>query len=102
MPRSIASFGLWLEQLVAELTASFEAHRQRGEIDCPDVGMLVLNLIAVAHSLATFERMGAHHGEFSKPLVADLARLVWSGIAPEQARERPKPLRKSPRERGLD
>lgn len=71
-----------LEQLIAELTATFEAHRQRGEIDCPDVGMLVLNLIAVAHSLATFERMGAHNGTFSKRIVADLARLIWHGIAP--------------------
>lgn len=71
-----------LEQIIAELTATFEAHRARGEIDCPDVGVLVLNLIAVAHSLATFERMGAHNGTFSEKIVADLARLLWNGIAP--------------------
>lgn len=71
-----------LEQIIAELTATFEGHRQRGEIDCPDVGMLVLNLIAVAHSLATFERMGAHNGTFSQHIVSELARLLWHGIAP--------------------
>ncbi|MFO0580583.1 MAG: TetR/AcrR family transcriptional regulator [Polyangia bacterium] len=91
-----------LEQIIAELTETFEAQRQLGEIDCPDVGVLVLNLIAVAHSLAMFERMGAHHGEFSKPLVADLARLLWSGIAPADQREPPNLRKKSSRKRGSD
>lgn len=75
-----------LEQIIAELTATFEARRERGEIDCPDVGVLVLNLIAVAHSLATFERMGAHSGAFSEKIVAELARLLWNGVAPPARR----------------
>jgi AcrR family transcriptional regulator len=71
-----------LERLIAELTTTFEAHRKAGEIDCPNVGVLVLQLIAVAHSLAMFERMGAHNGSFSPHVVRDLARLLWTGIAP--------------------
>lgn len=84
-----------LEQIIAALTTSFETRRQRGEIDCPDVGMLVLNLIAVAHSLAMFERLGAHNGAFSTRIVSDLVRLVWHGIAPADQREPRKKRKKS-------
>lgn len=74
-----------LERLIAELTVTFEAHRERGEIDCPNIGALILNLIAVAHSLAIFERMGAHNGAFSKRMISHLARLLWHGIAPDRS-----------------
>lgn len=77
-----------LEKLIAELTAIFEDQRQRGELECSAVGPLVLNLVAVAHSLAMFERMGAHKGTFSPDLVSALARLLWRGVAPAAQRER--------------
>ncbi len=78
-----------LQKLMAELTVVLEQKRQKGEIDCLDVGTVVLNLMAVAYSLAMFERIGAHKGEFSQSTVGDLARLLWRGLAPAGQRERP-------------
>lgn len=76
-----------LEKLTAQLMETMDEKRQRGEIDCPDVGMIVLNLLAVANSLAMYERIGVHGGEFSESTVRNLARLVWQGIAPAGQRE---------------
>ena len=76
-----------LQKLMAELTVVLEEKRRKGEIDCPDVGTVVLNLMAVAYSLAMFERIGAHKGEFNQSTVRDLARLLWRGIAPAGQRE---------------
>lgn len=78
-----------LQKLMAELTVVLEEKRRKGEIDCPDVGTVVLNLIAVAYSLAMFERIGAHKGEFGQSTVRDLARQLWRGIAPTGQREQP-------------
>lgn len=71
-----------LEKLVAGLMAALEDKRKRGEIGCADVGPAVLNLVAVAYGLAMLERIGVHGGAFSDALVRDLARVLWSGIAP--------------------
>jgi AcrR family transcriptional regulator len=78
-----------LEKLVAGLMRALEEKHRRGEIDCPDVGSAVLNLVAVAYGLSMFERMGVHDGEFSQRTVRDLARVLWRGIAPAGQRERP-------------
>lgn len=87
-----------LEKLIVELSVAFEEQRQRGELDCPDVGMLVLHLVAVAHSLAMFEHIGAHHGTFSQHIVSDLARLLWRGVAPAEQREPPRRRAKTRRD----
>lgn len=71
-----------MEKLVSDLMAAMEEQRRRGAIDCADVGPVVLNLVAVAHSLAMFEQIGVHHGHFDEPLVRELARTLWRGIAP--------------------
>jgi AcrR family transcriptional regulator len=76
-----------LEKLVGALMVALEEMHQRGEIDCPDVGSAVLNLVAVAYGLAMFERMGVHEGGFSQDAVRDLARVLWRGIAPAKQRE---------------
>jgi len=70
-----------LEQLIGGLMAAMERRRHNGEIDCPDVGSVVLNLVAVAYSLAMFERMGVHDGAFDQAVVRDLAHVLWRGIA---------------------
>jgi AcrR family transcriptional regulator len=70
-----------LETLMGELMAAWEEKRLAGEIDCPEVGPLVIQLVAVAYSLALFERMGIHGGTFSEETVRALARLTWRGIA---------------------
>jgi hypothetical protein len=76
-----------LETLQVELMRDWEEKRKKREIDCPDVGPVVLNVMAVAYSLAMFERIGVHHGEFSQDIVRKLARLVWRGIAPAKQRK---------------
>lgn len=78
-----------LEQLVNELMATFGARSRKGEIDCPDVGSVVLELVAAAYGLAMFERVGVHGGKFSDDTVRGLARALWRGIAPTKERDPP-------------
>ncbi|HMA91902.1 MAG TPA: helix-turn-helix domain-containing protein [Polyangiaceae bacterium] len=76
-----------LEKLTAELMTVWEKKRKIGEIDCPDVGSLILELMAVAYGLAMFEWIGVHDGGFSQSTVRELARVLWRGIAPADQRE---------------
>lgn len=76
-----------LERLTIELMRVFEEKRQKGEIDCPDVGPIVSTLVSVAYGFAMFERIGVHTGAFTKATVRDLTRLIWRGIAPAGQRE---------------
>ncbi|MBX2798255.1 MAG: TetR/AcrR family transcriptional regulator [Myxococcales bacterium] len=71
-----------LERLQFALVEALEAKRQAGEIRCPDPGMVALNLIAQAHSLAVFEHMGVHQGTFDDAVVRAAAAVLWDGIAP--------------------
>jgi len=82
-----------LESLIAVLMAAWGEKRDKGEIECPDVGVLVLNLVAVAQSLALFERIGTHDEAFKPSMVRELVRLLWSGIAPVRRRGPAKALR---------
>ena len=75
-----------VEKLTTELVAAFEEKKRDGKFDCSDVNVLVLNLVAVAHSLAFFERVGVHDGSFSRSTVRALAGLVWRGVAPGDLR----------------
>ncbi|MEQ1566115.1 MAG: TetR/AcrR family transcriptional regulator [Myxococcota bacterium] len=72
-----------LGTLMQELMATWEHKRLAGEIDCPAVGPLVLGLLAIAHSLVMFERVGAHGGAFDSGTVRELAQLLWRGLAPK-------------------
>lgn len=76
-----------LEKLTLELMREWEQKRQRGTIDCADVGPLVLHLVATAYGLAMFEWIGVHDGKFSDELVRALIDLLWRGIAPVIERE---------------
>lgn len=71
-----------LEKLTVELMAVWEEKRRTGLIECPDVGPLVLHLLAVAYGLAMFEWLGVHESNFSENTVRDLIQLLWRGIAP--------------------
>jgi AcrR family transcriptional regulator len=75
-----------LEKLMVELMTVLEGKRRKSEIDCPDAGAVGANLVAVAFSLAMFERIGVHDGPFSQDTVRDIARLLWRGIAPADQR----------------
>ena len=74
-----------LDNVVAGLMAVLENKRGLGELRCADVGPVVLNLVAVAYGLAMLERIGVHGGAFSDALVRDVARVMWSGIAPPES-----------------
>ena len=71
-----------LETLIGELIAALTDQHRRGEIDCPDAGPVVLNLVSVAYALAMFEQMGVHEGQFHQDTVQAVARVLWRGIAP--------------------
>ncbi|GAA0736881.1 TetR/AcrR family transcriptional regulator [Dactylosporangium roseum] len=71
-----------LETLTGELMAALTEQHHNGEIDCPDPGPVVLNLIATAYALAMFERIGVHNGQFDHSTVDALTRVLWHGIAP--------------------
>jgi AcrR family transcriptional regulator len=76
-----------LVSLMAQLVTVWEEKRQRGEIECPDAGLVVLQLMASTYGLALFERLGAHGGAFEPEMVRGLARLLWRGIAPADPRK---------------
>lgn len=71
-----------VDRLVLDLLKVLEEKRLKGEIDCPDVGSVAFNLMAVAHSLAMFEHIGVHDGQFSEGMVRQLTRALWRGLAP--------------------
>lgn len=71
-----------LEKLTVELMTVWEEKRQNGSIDCPNVGPLVLHLLAVAYGLAMFEWLGVHESNFSEETVRELIELLWVGISP--------------------
>lgn len=77
-----------LETLIDALMTAMTDQQRHGEIDCPDVGPVVLNLVAVSYALAMFERIGVHDGQFDQDLVRALARVLWGGIAPADQRDR--------------
>lgn len=80
-----------LEKLIVELMKVWEEKRQKGEIDRPEVGTLVLGLLGVTCGLTMFEWIGAHGGaSFGEGTVRDFARLLWEGLAPASQREPPR------------
>lgn len=76
-----------LETLINGLIAALTDQHRHGEIDCPDPGPVVLNLVAVAYALAMFERIGVHDGQFSPDTVHALTQVLWRGIAPTTRRK---------------
>jgi len=71
-----------MERVIGRLMSVFEGKRQDGKISCPNVGPVVLNLVAIASSLAMYERFGVHDGRFSDNEIRELARVLWHGIDP--------------------
>lgn len=71
-----------LETLIGELMTAMADQHRSGDINCPDPGPVVLNLVAVAYTLAMFERMGIHDGQFHQDTVRALTGVLWRGIAP--------------------
>lgn len=75
-----------LEKLTVELISTLEEKRQKGEIECPDVGMLAFHLLAAAHTIAMFEWIGVHES-FDVAMVRKLVQVLWRGVAPGERRK---------------
>jgi len=58
-----------------------ETQRERGGIVAGNVGAAALTLIAALHSLALFERLGAHGGKFDDAIIRAMVRSLWTGLA---------------------
>jgi AcrR family transcriptional regulator len=72
-----------LETLIGELMTALAAQHHSGEIDCPDAGALVLNLVALSYGLAMFERLGVHNGHFDQATLRAVVGVLWHGVAPD-------------------
>jgi AcrR family transcriptional regulator len=68
-----------VNQLVAGLQAWFSGLEQEGAV-IPGAGdEVAVTVVSSMASLALFERMGVHGGEFDDALVRRMARLMWRG-----------------------
>lgn len=65
-----------------DLTGFLAAKRNEGQIGDVDPGAAALLLIASAHSIAIFERLGAHGGRFQPEMVRRTVRCLWQGLSP--------------------
>jgi AcrR family transcriptional regulator len=68
------------------LVRLLKAHAKRGDITARSVGPAALTLIAALHSLAFFERLGAHGGTFDEAVIRGMVRSLWGGLAPRRGR----------------
>ena len=75
-----------LQSLGEAIAACLERHRNRGAItaNVARVQAATLTLLSTLHSLALFERMGAHGGLFPEAVVQDIVGLIVDGLTPEK------------------
>ena len=71
-----------LQRMRAGLMATLERMQARGELRPQPIGPAALTLFAAIHSLALFERMGAHGGRFDEATVRGMVGALWDGLAP--------------------
>jgi len=75
-----------LQSLGEAIAACLDRHRNRGAItsNVARVQAATLTILSTLHSLALFERMGAHGGLFPEAVVQDIVGLIVDGLAPEK------------------
>ena len=74
-----------LPRLRDGLTRYFAAERDRGAIVAENPGAAALTLFAALHSLAFFERLGAHGGDFGEAAVRGIVGCLWTGLEPRNS-----------------
>jgi AcrR family transcriptional regulator len=74
-----------LHKLHAAVAGHLEEQRRRGTVggSRKALDLAALTLVAALHSLALFERMGAHGGAMTDDVVCGVARLVVAGLRPK-------------------
>lgn len=71
-----------LNQLRARLDAYLHELQARGEIETRVSSAAALALFGALFSLALFERIGVHGGEFPESVVRSMVDAVWFGLHP--------------------
>jgi hypothetical protein len=77
-----------MSALRRDLMAFLAAQRDAGRIANVDPGGAAMLLIATAHSVAIFERLGAHEGRFPPVIVHRAVECLWEGMRPKSAKTR--------------
>jgi len=77
-----------LQHLGEAVAACLERHRRAGTItgDRARAHAATLTLLASLHSLALFERLGLHGGDFPDATVRGIVRLIVAGLAPKKGK----------------
>ena len=75
-----------LSRMRLKLMEYFEAQGEQGRIVAENAAAAGLVLFASLHSLAMFERLGVHGGEFDEATVRGMVRALWTGLAPMNER----------------
>lgn len=65
-----------------EIVQHLAAERLAGRLGPIDPGPAALALISLGHSVAVFERLGAHGARFPETLVKGAVASIWDGFAP--------------------
>jgi AcrR family transcriptional regulator len=71
-----------LERLRNGLVETLQRMQDRGELGPGPVAPAALMLFASLHSVAVFERLGAHGGTFEDGMVRAMVGALWRGLAP--------------------
>jgi AcrR family transcriptional regulator len=66
-----------------ELTHRLGEEQRRGHIGTGPVGPMALLLISLAHTIAVFERLGAHDARFPDSFIQSAVERMWQGLAPD-------------------
>ena len=77
-----------LASLRVELVHYLETQQELGNVVSENVRPSVLTLVAAVHSLALFERLGVHGGEFGEEIIRAMVRSLWWGLAPRSELKR--------------
>ncbi len=71
-----------LSQLRSGLVQFFVEEQRAGRIGPVNPGAAALLVWSIAHTVAFFERMGAHDGRMDPKIVSETVRAMWEGLAP--------------------
>lgn len=73
-----------LSRLRLGLVEFLETQRKLGAVEAKHVRPAALTLFAALHSLAVFEKLGAHGGKFGDATVRAMVLALWRGLEPRR------------------
>jgi AcrR family transcriptional regulator len=66
-----------------ELARRLAEEQRRGNIGEGPIGPMAILLISLGHTIAVFERLGAHNSRFPDTFILDAVERLWRGMAPD-------------------